>query len=238
MLLVCIDIHSHAVHANSSLHSYHLLQQHPAKLAKVRQELDHVFGVGVSAGEQLKKAPYLVNQLEYTLAVIKEILRLWPPASSGRIGRKGYFIKDPVTGESIDTEGLFIWIVSMAMHRDARIWGPDVDEFKPERFMPENADKLPPNAWRPFERGPRNCIGQEIALIEMKVILAMTLREFDFKAAYDELGSLMEDGTLWAKDASFRKGPQEAFGERMHQIFLAAGKPSEGMPARVARREM
>jgi hypothetical protein len=126
----------------------------------------------------------------------------------------------------------------MAMQRDKRIWGDDVDDFKPERFMPENADKILSNAFRPFEKGLRNCIGQEVALIEMRVILAMTLREFDFKAAYDELGSLMNDGTLWTKDSSYRQGPQEVFGERMHQVLLAAGTPSEGMPARVARREM
>jgi hypothetical protein len=144
-----------------------------------------------------------------------------------RIGRKGFFIKDPVSGNMIDTEGLLIWTVSIAIHRNKQVWGPDVDEFKPERFLPENADKLPPNAWRPFEKGPRNCIGQELALVEMKVVLAMTLREFDVRAAYDELGSLMQDGSLWADEPNFRKGPQEVFGERMHQILLAAGKPSE-----------
>jgi len=218
--------------------SYHILQKHPAKLAKVRQELDDVFGEGVSAGGQLKENPYLANQLEYTLAVIKEILRLWPAASGSRMGRKGFFIKHPTTGEMIDTDGILIWIVNMAMQRDKRIWGDDVDEFKPERFLPENADKLPPNAWRPFERGPRNCIGQELAMIEMKVMLAMTLREFDIRSAYDELNTLMNDGTMWAKDSSYRKGPQEVFGERMHQILLGAAKPSEGMPARIKRREI
>lgn len=179
-----------------------------------------------------------MNQLDYTLAIIKETLRLWPPASGVRIGQKGFFIKDPVSGQMIDTDGLLIWTVSMVMGRDKKIWGDDVEEFKPERFLPENADKVPAHAWRPFEKGPRNCIGQELALIEMKVMLAMTLREFDIRAAYDELGSLMDDGTLWAKDSTFRKGPQEVFGERMHQILLAAAKPSEGMPARIKRRQM
>jgi hypothetical protein len=43
---------------------------------------------------------------------------------------------------------------------------------------------------------------------------------------------------LWARDNSFRSGPMEVYGERMHQILLAAAKPSEGMPCRVMRREM
>ncbi|CAG5158174.1 uncharacterized protein ALTATR162_LOCUS5022 [Alternaria atra] len=126
----------------------------------------------------------------------------------------------------------------MCIHRSTRYWGPDVDEFKPERFLPENADELHANAWRPFERGPRNCIGQELALIEMKVVLAMTIREFEVRSVFEELETLSTDGTLWAKEASFRKGPQEAFGDPMYQVLLAAGKPREGHPVRVNRRKM
>lgn len=215
-----------------------MLQKHPDKLAKARKELDDIFGAGVSATQQLKDNPYLVNQCEYTLAVIKEVLRLWPPASGVRLGPKGYFVKDPVSGEMLPTEGLNVWTVSMCMGRSEKLWGSDVDDFKPERFLAENADQVPPNAWRPFEKGPRNCIGQELALIEMKVVLALTIREFDIKAAYDELNTLSSDGSLWAKDHSFRKGPQQVFGEDMYQILLAAAKPREGMPARVKRRQM
>ena len=229
---------SHPEHIPTELDSYHYLQKYPHELAKVRAELDSVFGANTPAGPQLTANPYLVNQLEYTLAVIKEILRLWTPASSVRIGRKGFFLTDPKSGEKFDTDGLMLWLVSMTTHRDAKIWGPDVDEFKPERFLPCNEGKVDPYAWRPFEKGPRNCIGQELALIEMKVVLAMTLREFDFKTSYEELEALMGDGTLWAKDASFRSGPMEVFGERMHQVLLAAGKPSEGMPCRVTKRDM
>ena len=228
----------HDTTASTICYCYHLLSKHPDKLARVRQELDNVFGAGVSANQQLRDNPYLINQCDYTLAVIKEILRLWPPASGVRIGRKDYFIKDPVTGEMLPTDGMVIWAVHMCIGRSAKIWGPDVDEFKPERFLPENAGKLPPDAWRPFEKGPRNCIGQELALVEMKVVLALTLREFDIKTAYDELSTLSNDGTLWAKDHSFRAGPQKVFGEDMYQILLAAGKPREGMPARVSRRSM
>ncbi|KAL6705889.1 hypothetical protein ACN47E_006349 [Coniothyrium glycines] len=228
----------HDTTASTLCYCYHLLQKHPEKLAKVRQELDDIFGVGISANEQLRRDPYTINRCDYTLAVIKEVLRLWPPASGVRIGQKGYFIKDPITGEMLPTEGFNIWTVSIAIGRSARIWGPDVDEFKPERFLPENAGDIPADAWRPFEKGPRNCIGQELALIEMKVLLALTLREFDIKATYDELQTLDNDGTLWSEDPSFKKGPQKVFGEEMYQILLAAAKPSQGMPARVTRRQM
>jgi cytochrome P450 len=167
--------------------------------------------------------------------VIKEVLRLWPPASGVRLGRADYFIKDPITGQPLPTENMNMWTLPIAMGRSKKLWGPDAAEFKPERFLGSNSADVHPHAWRPFEKGPRNCIGQELALIEMKVVLAMTVREFEIRTAYEELGSLMQDGSLWAKDDSFRKGPQKVFGEEMYQILLAAAKPREGMPARIRR---
>lgn len=98
----------------------------------------------------------------------------------------------------------------------ARIWGPDVDELKLERFSLVYADKLPANAWRPFERGPRNCFGQELALIETKVVLAVTLREFQIGSAFDELETRRNDGTLWTKETSCRKGPKKVFCNLMY----------------------
>lgn len=75
-------------------------------------------------------------------------------------------------------------------------------------------------------------------MTELKVVLALTVREFDVRTTYDELGALSNDGTLWAKDTSFQNGPQKVFDEDMYQILLAAAKPREGMPARVSRRAM
>jgi hypothetical protein len=124
----------------------------------------------------------------------------------------------------------------MVFHRNKQYWGEDVHHFRPERFLPENIDKINPDTFRPFERGPRNCIGQELALIELKIILALTVREFDVKGAYEDLGELSGDGSLWdQKDKSYKTGPQEVFGDRAYQVLLAAGKPNEGMPARVSR---
>lgn len=51
---------------------------------------------------------------------------------------------------------------------------------------PHNFQEIVKDAWRPFEKGPRTCIGQELALLEMKIIMVMTLRYFDIKADYEE----------------------------------------------------
>ncbi|KAF2868049.1 cytochrome P450 [Massariosphaeria phaeospora] len=223
----------HDTTASTVCYCYHMLSKHPEKLAKIREEFNNVFGQDVGAAAKLKQDPFFINKCEYTLAVIKEVLRLWPPGSSGREGRKGYFVKDPITGNMLPTENFLLWVPSIAMHRDPRIWGDDAHEFKPERFLSENNHKLVPNAYRPFEKGPRNCIGQELALLEMKIVLATTVREFDIKAAYDELDTLDNDGSLWARDRSEKTGIQKCFGDEAYQILLAAGKPREGMPARV-----
>jgi hypothetical protein len=123
------------------------------------------------------------------------------------------------------------------MHRSPRIWGPDANDFKPERFLPPQSESIPPNAYRPFEKGPRNCIGQELALIEMRIVLALTIREYDIRAAFDELDKLDGDGSIWATFGASKKGPQECYGDRMYQVLMAAAKPAEGMPARIKRRD-
>lgn len=99
--------------------------------------------------------------------------------------------------------------------------------------MPENAPTLPENGWRAFERGPRNCIGQDLALLEARVILALVVRSFEFKAAFDCLGELAQDGSVYAKDEGYRKGRQDLDGEEAYPVLLGTAKPREGMPMRV-----
>ncbi|KAI7129987.1 hypothetical protein KC352_g31387, partial [Hortaea werneckii] len=89
-------------------------------------------------------------------------------------------------------------------------------------------------AWIAFSKGNRNCIGQELAIIETKVILAMTLRLFDFEPAFDELDKLKGDKSGYPSDTS---GVQEQFGDAAYQIQLGTAKPREGMPCRIKLRQ-
>ena len=77
-------------------------------------------------------------------------------------------------------------------------------------------------------------IGQELAYIETKAILAMTIRTFDFQIAYEEVGKLKGDGSGYP---SLTDGILEQFGERAYQIQLGTAKPNEGMPCRVRSRK-
>lgn len=178
----------HDTSSSTICYAYHLLNLHPASLAKAREECDDVFGKhtsGREVGEQFKENPSLANQLPYTLAVIKETLRMFPPSTPAREGSEDMVVN--YNGETYPTKGFLVMMSTHTLHRRPDLF-PSPDEFIPERFMPapNNFQDVPKDAWRPFEKGPRACIGQELALLEMKILMAMTIRDFDIKAEYEE----------------------------------------------------
>ena len=211
----------HDTTSSSICYVFYLLSTHQSALDSVRREHDAVFGSPLEQRkEKLEQEPFLINQLPFTLAVIKESLRLFPPLSSPRAGEPGFHVKD-TDGHSFPTEGFLIWSISQAMHRDPEFW-PQPDTFLPERWLVAAGDTLAPakGAWRPFEYGPRNCIGQELAIIEMKIVLVMALQAFDFEAAYEELDRLAPIASRSTVN-----------GERAYQVQLA--QPSGDFPCRV-----
>ncbi|KAE8341470.1 hypothetical protein BDV24DRAFT_151135 [Aspergillus arachidicola] len=194
--------------AATIVYSIYLLSKHPEILSKVRTEHDEVFGSDISAAAGiLKQHPGLINRLPYTLAVIKETLRLFPAASALREGQPGVYLQDK-NGTKYPTEGLCIWIIHGGIQRNPNYW-PDPHAFKPERWLvgPDHPLYPPKGAWRPFEQGLRDCIGQALALLDVKITLVLTLREFDFQDQYAEWDRLHP-----------RSGPKTVFGERAYQI--------------------
>lgn len=78
-------------------------------------------------------------------------------------------------------KGASINIPVWHVHHDAR-WYPEPETFQPERFMP-NAPDIPRGAYLPFGAGPRVCIGQHLATIEMALVAVFLIRQFDFTLA-------------------------------------------------------
>jgi len=216
----------HDTTSSTICYALHMLQKHPDCLARIRKEHDDILGDVASTPDVIKRDAHVLNRLEYTTAVIRETLRLWPPASSARQGQPGFMIRDPETNETYPTEDCLVWIVSYAMHRSPKVWGETATKFEPTRFL-RNKDKIPDNGYRPFELGPRNCIGQELAMIESRVILALVVRRFDFSTAYDRLDELKNDGSHYATDPKWRRGRQDLDGEAAYQILLGSAKPRE-----------
>ncbi|XP_049577213.1 cytochrome P450 4V8 [Syngnathus scovelli] len=151
----------------------HLLGSHPDVHRKVQRELREVFGASdrVANMEDLK-------QLKYLECVIKEALRLFPSVP--------FFARSLCEDAKINgfkvPSGTNAIIVTYALHRDPRYF-PEPEEFRPERFLPENVTGRPPYAYIPFSAGLRNCIGQRFALMEEKVVLSSILRNFNVKTS-------------------------------------------------------
>ncbi|KAI9894092.1 MAG: hypothetical protein M1814_004862 [Vezdaea aestivalis] len=221
----------HDTSSSTLCYAYHLLNLTPDKMKKARDELDAVFGPDIDqAPGLLKSNPQLINQLPYILAIIKETLRLFPAASTVRGGGDDTMMT--LDGETYPAFNRMVWVVNHTMSRRQDLY-PNPDEFIPERFMPapDNFQTVPKDAWRPFEKGPRACIGQELAIVEMKVVLALTLRSFDITAEYEEYDRLMGR----EKPGSTLGGKRGMFGYRAYQELIASAKPVDSMPARVVK---
>lgn len=167
----------------------HCLQKNPEKLGKVRAEHDAVFGTDLTTTtSQLKSSPHLLNSLPYTLAAVKESLRLYPVVGGTRDGSPNFTFKDSKSNLIYPTDGFLVWDGVRAAQRAEHIW-PRAGEYFPERWLVTDVnDPLHPgrNAWRPFLLGPRNCIGQELAMVEMKLVLVMLSREIEIDCAWEE----------------------------------------------------
>ena len=208
-----------------------LLQRHPEALAKLIAEHNAVFGTDLSqTSHLLRTTPNLLNNLPYTTAVIKESLRLFPPASAMRGGLPNSPLTDTTTpGTTYPTEGTNLWMLHSAIHRNPSHW-PSPDAFLPERWLttsPSDPLHPPKGGWRPFEHGPRNCLGQTLAMLDVKVTLVMAVRELEVCEAYAEWDA------LHLKDKSKVKRVR---GERAYQTQVGGAHPADGFPARVRVR--
>lgn len=213
----------HDTTSSTLCYIYHLLSSHPSALAQVRAEHDSVFGSDLSqTSSVVEKNPHALNQLPFTVAVIKEAMRLFPAASSTRNGEPGFLLEED--GRHYPTDGFIVWSLHQAIHREPLYW-PQPDTFIPERWLVNKDDPLYPvkGAWRGFEFGPRNCIGQELAMLEMKLVMVMTLREFDVRSSYEE----------WDRTRG-KPGPRTVSGERAYQVLDGTTRPADGFPCRVS----
>ncbi|KAL8719456.1 MAG: hypothetical protein Q9225_003545 [Loekoesia sp. 1 TL-2023] len=214
----------HDTTATTICYLYLLLSRHPSVLRNLREEHNSVFGSEPSeATPMLLSRPQQLNQLPYTLAVIKETLRLFPVVTSPRAGQAGFMLRDS-EGRQYPTETCLVWSNHHGLHNNPLFWNR-VEEFLPERFQVDECHPLHPtkDAWRPFEFGPRSCIGQELALTELKLVLVLTIREFEVSDAYKE----------WDESIKSPKGIKTVNGERAYQIHMGSARPSDGFPARV-----
>jgi cytochrome P450/NADPH-cytochrome P450 reductase len=147
------------------------LLKHPDVLKKAYEEVDRVLGPDIEARPTYQQ----VSQLTYITQILKEALRLWPPAPAYGIA--------PLSDETIGgkyklKKNTFITVLVLALHRDPSVWGPNPDAFDPENFSREAEAARPLNAWKPFGNGQRACIGRGFAMHEAALAIGMILQRF------------------------------------------------------------
>lgn len=114
--------------------------------------------------------------------VLLEVLRLYNPT----IAVLRTTTKDMKVGNLVIPKGTSVEIPVHKIHRSKEYWGEDADEFNPVRFE-DGISKAAkhPNAFLPFSVGPRACIGQSFAMLEVKVVLSLILQRFSWSLAPD-----------------------------------------------------
>lgn len=148
-----------------------LLSIHPEWQERAREEVISLFGLSYPNAEAL-------NQLKIVGMILNETLRLYPPVvlllrEAPRSLKLGNFMIPA---------GTILTIPILPLQVDPTLWGPDAHDFNPQRFANGVLKACQhPMAFFPFSAGPRNCVGQNFAMIEAKIVMCMVLQRFRFR---------------------------------------------------------
>ncbi|XP_067140052.1 cytochrome P450 4V2-like [Centruroides vittatus] len=151
----------------------YLIGLHQEVQLKLQEEQQIIFGNDINRQVTLDD----LKEMKYLECVIKESQRLYP--SVPFLGRE--INEDTNIDKYLLPKGTTCFVFSYMLHRDPEIF-PDPEIFQPERFLPENCLNRHPYAYVPFSAGPRNCIGQKFAMMELKTVISTVLRNFHLKS--------------------------------------------------------
>jgi cytochrome P450 len=146
--------------------TWYLLSQHPDAQRCLENELDSVLGGRLPAYNDLGSLPY-------TRMVIEEALRLYPPAWGFSRQALG---SDEIGGFHLP-RGWLVFLIPFVMHRHRAYW-EEPESFDPERFAPERSSARPKFVYLPFGAGPRQCIGNQFAMIEAQLAVATLAQRY------------------------------------------------------------
>ncbi|MBW5446040.1 cytochrome P450 [Cohnella sp. CFH 77786] len=169
--LMTMFLAGHETTANTLSWTFHYLIQNPEAERKLREEWDRVLGERDATADDYP-------QLTYTQNVLWETLRLTPAGYlTGRTAAH-----DVIVGDHQFRKEEILFISSFPLHRSSDYF-PDPLVFRPERFENEMLKTIPQFAYFPFGGGPRACIGNHYAMLEMVMVLCAIGRRFRFRLA-------------------------------------------------------
>jgi len=181
---ITIFFAGHETTARTLTFLWYALSQNPEIEQRLHEEIDAAIG---------RRTPTLsdLKQLEYTLRVIKETLRLYPPAP--------IYVRDAVTDDEIGDRpipaGARMMLFPYATHRHPDFWD-EPERFDPDRWLPEREADRHPYAYHPFAAGQRICIGNNFSLFESQVLVAMLAARFAPRLAPGHRPQIGMAGTL------------------------------------------
>lgn len=166
--IITIFVAGHETSANALSWTLYLLSKHPEICKKLKAEITEVLGGNSPKMEDLRS-------LVYTKMVIDESMRLYPPAYA--VGREN-LEDDDLFGYKLPKGSPMISSI-WSLHRRPDLW-ENPEEFNPQRFTPEKVKARSKWHYIPFGAGPRMCIGNHFAIMEIQILLVMMLQRFDF----------------------------------------------------------
>ncbi len=163
---ITLSLAGHETTALALAHTLYLLSKHPDVERRLHAEIASVLGGRLPTAADVRALPY-------TECVLKETMRLYPPAWT--TGRE--VAEEVEIGGYVIPKGAQILASQWVVHRDPR-WFPNPEGFDPDRWAPDRARDLPRFAYFPFGGGPRVCIGNHFAMMEATLILAILVQRF------------------------------------------------------------
>ena len=169
--LVTMLLAGHETVATTLNWTLYLLARHPEAQARVREEVDRVFGSEEPVGRRFE-------ELSYVNRVVRESHRLYPPIWAIR----RQVARDYPIGPYVVPAGAYVAVTQWVTHRDPRFF-PEPGRFDPDRWLEAATREKASHAYFPFGGGPRSCIGAQFGLMESAVVLAAIAQRWSFSLA-------------------------------------------------------
>jgi cytochrome P450 len=186
--LMTLFLAGHETTALTLSYAFYLLAQDANAEATLHAELDRILGGRLPTIDD-------VTQLPYAEWVVKESMRLYPPAWT--IGREA--LEDCEIGGYAVSKGTQVLMSQWVVHRDPRFWA-EPDRFNPSRWGDEQTKSMPRCAYFPFGDGPRICIGNSFAMMEAILILAAVAQRYRLELVPGQTLRLVPSVTMRPRD--------------------------------------
>jgi cytochrome P450 len=212
--LITLFLAGHETTALTLSYTFYLLAQNPDAESALQAELDRVLGGRLPTVAD-------VPELHYAEWVIKESMRIFPPAWT--IGREA--LEDCEIGGYRIPKGSQLLMAQWVVQRDPRFW-PEPERFNPSRWDDQSTKNLPRCAYFPFGDGPRICIGISFAMMEAVLLLSAIAQRFRLELVPGQTLRLVPSVTLRPRDG-IKMIVRERKGSRSAVQESSALKPAE-----------